>query len=222
MEKLAIVIQGPSTYVNQIKKWYTGYPLIFSTWVGEEKNYDLKKDIVVFNDKPLNAGPANFWMQQYSTIQGLYKAKELGYTDVLKMRSDIVPTNLERFVSTFKDDHLNFFCWHGHEVYPRCPGYFVDYFMYGNIEHIIKLWDIEKAFCAVPEIILTWQYIKTLSDIPINFIYSDISTENDLYWIKRNMYLSSYKTPIVDPYNKFTFNLNVKNINNHYLDFLEI
>jgi hypothetical protein len=80
MDKLGIVVQGPSSYVNEIKESYSGYPLIFSTWVSEEKNYHFEKDVVVFNDK----------------------TKELGHTHLLKMRNDIILTNVESFIGTFK------------------------------------------------------------------------------------------------------------------------
>jgi hypothetical protein len=193
MEKIAIVVQGPSSYVSQIKKWYTGYPLIFSTWVGEEKNYDLEKDIVVFNHKPLDPGPANFWMQQHSTIQGLYKAKELGYTHVLKMRSDMVPTNINRFMLNFDKDAINFLCWHDNPVVPPWTGYFVDYFMFGPINEIITLWDIKEVFCTVPEIHITNQYISYLKDkLSFRYVLNSLNSENDIYWLKRNIYVSSY------------------------------
>ena len=221
-KNFAIVIQGPSNHIFQIKKWWGSGPIIYSTWKGEEASYDLNNDIVVFNERPSDPGPANFWMQQKSTIHGLYKAKELGYRHVLKMRSDMVPTSADTFLNSLVPDKLNFFCWHAHEVYPDCPGYLTDYFMSGPIDDLIELWNIEKTFCVVPEIMITWQYIKNLSNkIPINYLYESINENNDIHWIKRNVKLSSYKTPIMDPYNKFTFNMEVKHIKDNYINFLK-
>ena len=64
----------------------------------------------------------------------------------LKLRSDIAPTNAHEFIKLLNNDNLNFLCWHCHEVYPKCPGYLVDYLMSGDIDDLIELFDIQDKY----------------------------------------------------------------------------
>lgn len=216
--KQAIVVQGPSSYVNNIKSSYANHDLIFSTWVGSEQFYN-SSDNVVFNTPPETSICSNFLYQQKSTMAGLLRAKELGYTHVLKMRSDIVSTNKDIF-DLFKNDCINFLCWHYHEVYPKCKGYLVDYFMYGPVDELIALWNISDIFCNVPEILLTNSFINKSTNRP-NFILYDLGENYDLYWIKHNILLSSYKATLFeDPYKKYDFGNTVEHLDGKYLNFL--
>ena len=214
-----VLLQGPSNFVPMLKKSWT-LPTIYSAWEGEENKYN-KDDIVLFNKKPSDPGPANFWMQQSSTIKGLHEAKLRGFENVLKMRSDMIPTSCEKLMSCFKKDAINFLCWHSHEVYPGCPGYLIDFFMYGPIDEMIALWDIQEIFCVVPEIMITWQYIRKLLDvIPVHFILNEINSQNDIAWIKNQISLSSYKTSIGEKHKKYVFNESTSSLNDDYLSFL--
>ena len=53
MDKICLIIQGPSVNVNIMKEKYKdiNIQVIFSTWEGEESKYDTN-DIVVFNKMP--------------------------------------------------------------------------------------------------------------------------------------------------------------------------
>jgi len=207
MKKIAILVQGPSDNVTEVKKAFNNSPdLIFSTWKGYEDKYNLT-DTVVYSDDPTVQGHRSLILQQTTTYNGLLKAKELNYTHVLKIRSDLIPTNYNNFLSIIDNDKLNFLSWHYHEVYPNCPGYFVDYLMSGPIDEMLLLWNIKEFnWCIVSEVFLTWQYITQLkTKIDINFFLNDLTAENNLYWIKKNIHLISYKQTLVDPYKKYTF-----------------
>ena len=222
MNKLGILIQGSSSNVEEQKsKWGDKLnDLLFSTWVGEEIKYK-NTDKVIFNDYPADFGSANFNLQIITTINGLTEMKKLGYTHVLKLRSDLVPTNYQDFLKLIDNDNLNFLCWHEHIVYDNCPGYLVDYLMSGPIDDMINLWSINDNFCVVPEIILTWSYISKLSNLPINYFLDSLNTNNDLLWIKNNIHLSSYQSNnIYDKYKKYDFSLNKENLKSDYLKFL--
>jgi hypothetical protein len=187
-----ILIQGASSNVREQKYMWKSHKVLFSTWKGSEHNYD-SSDCVIFNDPPLDPGPINFWFQQVSTINGLKKAQEMGYKHCLKIRSDMIPTNPTALVDSLDKEKLNFLCWDGHEVYPKCDGYLIDFLMSGPIETMIELWNINTAFCVVPEIMLTWNYIKNCKCFPKTYFLDKLDENNDLYWIKRNIFLSSYK-----------------------------
>lgn len=219
MKNFVVLIQGQSNCVAQQKDAWKGFDVIFSTWVGEENKY-TENDIVLYNTPPSTSGPANFNYQIVSTINGLVKAKELGYKNVLKIRSDLIPTNASKFFNVLDETKLNFLCWHAHEVYPGCSGYLVDYLISGPIDDMIKLWDISNIFCVVPEVMLTWQYINECKEMDVNYFMNELNNENDLWWIKNNIYLSSYKMSVHNPFNRTTYNIDKTHLTNSYLNFL--
>lgn len=185
---LCIIIQGPSENINQIKKtWHQNQKIIFSTWIGEENKY-TNDDEVIFNEKPKNNGVGNLFYQQITTINGLKKAKNQGYKKAIKIRSDMICTNPNRFIELFTNE-INFFYWHDYN-----GGYLVDYFMGGNIEKLIELWSInEQKEYTFPEEALTDNFKeKQLFKSDYKFIGKQINIENDIYWLKYNKKLSSY------------------------------
>jgi hypothetical protein len=216
--KIAIVIQGASTNVVEQKNAWRNYlnDVIFSTWIGEEYKYDFS-DKVVFNIFPQDPGPMNFNFQVKSTLNGLIKAKELGYTHALKIRGDLIPTDDVKFMSVLDSSKINFLCWHAHNVYPNCPGYLIDYLMSGQIDELINLWSIEDNFCVVPEVILTKSFIDNFSMSDLNFFLKDLDDNNNLFWIKRNILLSQYKITISDPYNKYSFTDDMQYLTKDYI-----
>jgi hypothetical protein len=191
--------------------------------MGEEEKYS-ENDDVIFNEIPSYSGPANLNYQKVSTLSGLKKAKELGYDRALKLRGDIIPTNINELIKSFDNDSLNFLCWHCHEVYPNCPGYLIDYLMSGKIDYLIELWDIEDmSWCTVPEIHLTQQYIsKLINRVNIKYFLPELNPNNDLFWIKRGVNLSSYQAnTIYDKYRKYDFDLNKEHLVSDYIKFLK-
>jgi hypothetical protein len=186
MEKdLAIIIQGPSTNVIEQKKCWDGFDIIWSTWVNEETKYD-NDDVVLFNVLPIERGVQNIAFQRDSTLNGIKKAKELGYKRVLKWRSDLLPSNAKELVKTFKKDCLNFLTWHNEGKY------FVDYFVEGNIEDVYKIWDIQTVHGPFSEKITT-DNIFSLGFNKFNFIGGDLSQNNEIFWAKYKINLSTYK-----------------------------
>jgi hypothetical protein len=215
---VAIVIQGASSHVDLLKEKYKNFNIIFSTWVGNEHLYK-NDDVVLYNEIPVNKGPANFNLQKVSTLNGIKKAIELKYKYILKIRSDMFLTNTNNFFNILDFEKLNFLCWHHHEVYRNCKGYLVDYFMFGKSEDMYSLWDIDDfSWCVVPEIFITNKYIKDLKDKPINFLLERLNNENDVCWIKNNLFLSSYSN--IPSFNsKNTFSITQEYLSNNYLNF---
>lgn len=223
MNDFVIVVQGPTSYLPVMKTIFKKYNVIYSTWTGEEHKYDYN-DIAVFSKIPSYKGPANMNLQKISTLAGLEKGKELGYERALKLRSDLMPTNIEALMKMLDNQDLNFLCWHYHEVYPSCPGYLVDYLMSGRIDDLFILWNIDDMEkCLVPEINLTNQYInKLMSTVNISYFLDSLSPNNDLYWIKHELMLSSYKVNhIYDKYRKYDFGTSKDFLNKNYMEFLK-
>ena len=184
--KGAIVIQGPSQYVGDLKKAWNGYNLIWSTWIGDETHYD-DTDIVIYNELPKDFGTRNIALQQKTTLSGIVKAKELGFQRVLKWRSDMIPTNINDFMGLFDLRATNFLFFHDVR-----GGYFIDYFMEGDINTISNIWSFSNIHPLFPESAITEQ-IKMMGLKDIVFIGNLFDEANDIFWLKNKIMLSSYK-----------------------------
>lgn len=183
-----VLIQGPSCYVSEVKKAYDGAcDLIFSIWSGEEALYD-KSDTIISSQKPECPGVGNLFNHYTSTINGLRFVKKLGYERVIKMRSDMVPTNPRKFLSLFDKD-LNLFYWHNHD-----GGYIVDYFMGGKIDSVIDLWSIDlfREYRFSEQAITHSFFSNGLNFKDYQYIGRGINAENDIRWLKYNKTLAHY------------------------------
>lgn len=214
-----VIIQGPTDYIDVVLT-HTTYPnYLISTWNPSLPSLANKK--CIYNDHPSIPGPMHFNYQKMSTLYGLREAKRLGFKYAVKIRSDMYFTNPGKFFEIINYDKLNFIAWHYHEVYPKCPGYLIDYMMAGPIDDMISLWDIDNInMCSVPEVMMTDRFIKLKKEC--HFLLDDMNSNNDIYWVKRNLYISTYKVNnIYDKYRKYDFGINYDNLSNSYLDFLK-
>ena len=202
MSDIAIIIQGTSTNIKQVKDAWKNFSnnVFFSTW-NQYKNSYTESDNTIFSDYPTDPGPGNLFYQAKTTLAGLYKAKEKGFNYALKIRSDILPTNDLSLVNLLDFSKFNFLCWHKHVVHSDFPGYLVDYLMSGPIDGLIKLWEIKNIISNVAEITLTDNFYKNFKEKDIVFFLEQLAPDNDLYWIKYQKYLSSYK--VSPTYNKY-------------------
>lgn len=188
---LAILVTGISTNVKEIKESFSNYNVIFSTWDGEQNKYN-KEDIVIYNDIYTGNNPTSFTFQKICTLNGLFHCKELGYNKILKIRSDLVPTNTDLFIDVLDFNKINLICCHVGDV--ASGPYFIDYMMASTVEHLINLWTIEDMVSGdFPEKILTRQFNKLQNNPPIKYILNELDQNNDLFWIKNNIYISQYK-----------------------------
>lgn len=187
--KKCIIIQGPTQWLNEIKKSYEDctWDLIFSTWE-EDKDKYYKNEKVVINKKPKDNGIGNLFYQQTTTLNGLKYAEKQGYEYAIKIRSDMTPTNQKKFVSLFHKN-IHFFYWHHYD-----GGYIVDYFMGGKIKEMIKIWEIDKTEkYKYAEQAITKSFKKNnFENENYEFIGKSIDENNDILWLKNNLYLSTY------------------------------
>jgi len=181
----AILIQGPSNNVSELKKVWDGYDIIWSTWVGEESKFD-ENDKVIFSPTPDSSGVGNIALQYKTTFEGLKFIKDLGYDRVLKWRSDMVPTSPNELLELFQHKCLNFLYW-----VDLNGGYIVDYMLEGDIDLALECWDI-NTFSANYSERITTDNILSIDNISLNFIGHQLTLSNDIYWIKRDVNISSY------------------------------
>ena len=150
-EKICILYTGKSEFINEIKKIknYNNYNFIFSTWKGNESKYE-KNDVVVFNDTSNLAIKTSLELQRITILEGLKKSKELGFRRTLKLRDDLIPTNLDKFLELINNENINILCWHEHNI--GLPGYFVDYLISGETDLLIDVYsNIDINFHQVSE-----------------------------------------------------------------------
>lgn len=190
---IAILVRGPSLHVEKIKEIFNGFNLVFSTWTEDQSKY-TENDIVLFSDRPENPGPGNFNYQKVVVLNGLKFCKLLGFERVLQIRSDMYLTNPKKFLELIDNEVFNFLSWHYHCTSHGYDGYLVDYLMSGKVDDMINLWTIDNlSWHSVSEVFLTDSYSKKISHIPIKFFLNDLNEDNDVFWIKHNLKLSTYK-----------------------------
>lgn len=183
---LVIVVQGPLRIQPAImEEAWKGFPIIWSTWVGTEIE---SNNTIIHNEEPEYTNQ-NLGHQQTSTLSGVLRAKELGYKRCLKWRSDQYPNNPEKLVELFDGETVNMLYWHNHN-----SGYYVDYFMEGDVDDMIKIWDFKDYHQApYPEFLIT----KRIQDagVRVNCIGDYLTEDNDIFWEKEGFFkqLSQYK-----------------------------
>ncbi|MBR6164266.1 hypothetical protein IKQ26_10335 [bacterium] len=180
-----LIIQGPLTYYDEVRPSYSGFDnVIWSTWKNEEKKIKNEKHKVL-SSYPLFTGKQNINYQVKSTLAGLKYAKNLGAKYVFKIRSDIAFSDLKLLISKLKfDDTLYFPAYHLRE-----EGYFIDYFMFGPIDKMIKLWSIPTKFrflnTKYPEYYIKKSYFKHFKDEKVRYIIPILEANNMNYmWFK--------------------------------------
>lgn len=188
--KLCVVIQGPATYWSLLKEVWVEHleSVIFSTWAGQESYFE-SSDRVVFSTPPSHPGVANLNYQVKSTLTGIKRAQDLGYERVLKIRSDMVPTHVDAFLSMFEPPYV----WALASV-PHEDTYFTDYFMCGDIRDMMNIWDIDPD--------QSWRYPEQAITHNINnhcinklkLCAHMIHQHNDVYSYKYQSYCSSWLT----------------------------
>jgi len=199
MDKICLIIQGSSDYVNIIKEKYkdSNIQIIFSTWVGEESKYN-ENDIVIFNKMPQERGVQNVMLQQLSTYNGLLKAKELGFKNAIKIREDTYFTELSLFLKNDIDyNKLNFLFFLD---YHRIGGpdksnnnykYFCDYIQVSTVDNLLKMWDFKYDKCSYSEQLTTKHIFNSFKKEEITFIGNYLTKDCDIYLISRKLYLST-------------------------------
>lgn len=180
-----IVSQGPLLYSQRVENAWKGVlPVIHSTWWGENAPQSLRN--VLYSSQP-EPGIQNWRLQQKSAVEGLKWAKANGYKKALKIRSDILPTNAAKFVELLEGD-LCFLFWHNWQ-----SGYFLDYLQYGEIDTLIDIWSFNEE-PPYPEAGITKKVFDLeLDKCDIKFVGPQLDKNNDLHWLKNNVFISSYK-----------------------------
>ena len=187
---VAIIVQGPITQMEYdfIRDKWGSHQLIISTWEGNVTQFK-DGDIIIYNKIPNDKGVHNFNLQKVSTHSGLLKAREMGYQLALKIRNDMYPTYPQALLDSMDWDKLNLLAWHEHK-----DGYITDYIMAGNINDLLRLYDV-KPDGAYPEYILTEKLFNSKLSNKTNYFLDKLNTDNNIHWHHKGEFkrLSDYK-----------------------------
>lgn len=89
----------------------------------------------------------------------------------------------DRVMGLFKHKKLNLYGWHEH-----LDGYIMDFFMEGECDDIITLFDVE-ADGPYPEYNLTKQLYNSGLNKKVHMVCREISDEANIYWWKRSYWM---------------------------------
>jgi hypothetical protein len=184
--KGCVVVQGQTypEYVDFVRRGWDGYQIIFSTWDTTDRAYYKADDIVIYNPIPADVGTKNLNLQKISTINGFLKAKELGWTRALKVRSDFSTTTADGFFELFDKYKLNL---HGY-----WNGYINDFYMEGTIDDILTLFDVPPGG-PYPEWNLTKQlYYSGLNKKSYCIVNGLKLNKADIKWERMGYWFSSH------------------------------
>ena len=186
--KGCVVVQGKTNLeaLPKIQKCFEGYQIIYSCWVDDDNSVYLPTDIVVCNEKPENFGTSNFYLQKNSTIAGMRKALELGWDRALKWRSDMWCTDSDELMKLFDNESLNLYFW-----VRNVHGYITDFFMEGEIQDIIILFDTDiPVRYNYPEFAITLQFFRNSFDRKVRFMGKKLGDTCDIFWEKHSCWMS--------------------------------
>ena len=189
--KGCVVVQGKTNLeaLPKIQKCFEGYQIIYSCWVDDDNSVYLPTDIVVLNQKPENFGTSNFYLQRNSTIAGMRKALELGWDRALKWRSDMWCTDSDELMKLFDNESLNLYFW-----IRSVHGYITDFFMEGEIQDIIILFDTNIPIrYKYPEFAITLQFYRNSFDKKVKFMGKKLGDTCDIFWEKHSCWMSRNK-----------------------------
>ena len=186
--KGCVVVQVPtySQWIKEVKESWVGYQVIYSTWDNADRRLYDESDIVIYNPIPSDAGVKNLNLQKVSTINGFLKAKELGWNRALKARSDFSTTTADGFFELFDKTKLNFHAY--------WDGYVTDFYMEGEIDDIINLFEVDVSG-QYPE----WHITKKLYQSELNkksvcIVNKLIRDKADIYWQPKQYWFSVHST----------------------------
>jgi hypothetical protein len=172
-----IVIQGPTTYWDQIIGVYKDVPnVVWSTWDDEpiENIKNIEQYIpVITSPKPSFPGHLNINMQAISTFKGAEYLESKGVTEILKTRGDIRIKNLDKLMECLEGKEMAFLatCKNGVRtdiyyelVYSHYShDYPADQVIYGSTLNIKNTFNfqIEEALPIPPESLIAYSFLTS-------------------------------------------------------------
>lgn len=175
-----IVIQGLTTYCEEVVNYYKNYECVWSTWNTEPKeNLDYIKSnpnfTLITSDVPEHTVSGIYIWQ--ATLNAFEYLKKRNIDFAIRVRSDML-VDISSNLKITKYDHFNCWGWHRHNV-----GYLCDFYFSGpvNLIYNLMLSCTRTRIHTFPENILTYSLLQENNWRKINYTLSD---ETKFMWIK--------------------------------------
>jgi hypothetical protein len=230
MIKQGIIIQGPTEFYKKVCEVYCQVDnVIWSTWDDEPVeniNFITQKGIhVILNRKPEYNGYLNINLQSLSTLKGVEYFKEKGFTEVIKVRGDILFYNIDKVLPHLHKKEIAFLGLNN-PLYKPELAYYLDYYHHGfdfTTDHVVfgEINNMYNAFNyyidihnpVPPEAIILRNYLFSKGDT--NFDYNNLINKgvyffakdclengSDIIWLKDNWNFLGF---ILNPHQNFIF-----------------
>lgn len=197
-----IIIQGPTDFHHiAVADFYSQFDnVVWSTWKDEPRkhlDYIRDKGITVITGNKLDyPGYLNINLQCKSTLQGIKYFKERGFTEVIKVRSDVIFPGIERVLKKLKGKDISFIAMHNPknlyalayflDYYHHGYDFPLDYIIHGNINTMYAVFDyyVDLHFPIPPESILLKNYL-TYRNIEPKFDFQHL-IDNGVYFFNKD------------------------------------
>lgn len=209
-----IILQGPTDYYREIGDFYSQFTnVVWSTWDDEPKEHldyiSSKGIILILNKKPEYEGYLNINYQCKTTHSGIDYFKKQGFTEVIKIRSDVMFQGLELVLPSLLGKEIAFLNLNN-PVYKPNLAYYLDYYhigldfpsdhiVYGKIDNMLNSFNyyIPHNNPVPPESVILRNYLNTKGNTSFEYnnlinqgIYlfaQDCSYNNcQIIWLKNN------------------------------------
>jgi len=215
--KYCLILGGPiyEKSIKFIELMCKNVPTIITTWDDEplEKILLLKKisiDIVL-NKKPLYNGNQNINCANFSLVNGFKRAKDLGYLNVLRFRTDLYSPEIKLLCKIFSKTNLNklsSLCWFNHFVEYSPYGYIMDHVMYGPVDLMIKYRNVEQK---IGDNTHTEAFLQNNYFMKTNVTYEDV--KEDFCFVLHELSIKKIKIFFTNKYNDDDLISLYKNLN---------
>jgi len=216
---IGIILQGPTEYCHPVAEFYSQFDnVVWSTWKDEPKeniDFIFQKGIdVILNDKPEYGGYLNINLQCISTLEGIKYFQAKGFTEVIKVRSDVIFYEIDKVLPELHEKEIAFLNLNN-PAYKPYLAYYLDYYHVGldfPSDHVIfgQINNMYNAFNyyipwndpVPPESIILRNYLTTKGNTMFSYpnlinqgIYlfaRDCNKHNSkIVWLKNNWDLIS-------------------------------
>lgn len=182
-DDVAILVIGHLDYAEILSQYYKDLKNVF--FVIDNTEYEKNVKLLELHnikywvcDIPEEFGYGNVNLQASSSEFGLRNLKELGFNNVVRMRSDQIILQIHKFINNFKFDKPGYFSYVEIErEHPRVldGGYLMDYCITGEIDSLIEMFKYreltkDNTLCAESKLFKTYLKSKKL-EVKYNYDY---------------------------------------------------
>jgi len=167
---IGLLIQGQDTYIDQLYDFYKDQNnIIFSGWEGQKKIFKN----TILSKPPSNPGYGNSNMQFRGAYIGAEYAKSLGFTYLLKIRSDFCIANFNLLLENLDTTRFNYLAYHDWD-----GGYLIDYMIGMPIDDMIEVYKSDTSYKNMTAEKQMMERIKSRGVSSVNYMMPILLNKN--------------------------------------------